>query len=58
VSQLNIVELLNEAVLEFGNNRFMEGWFSQQERIIKILKEQGVIADVDAVIALIKGENK
>lgn len=37
MSELNITELLNQKVLEFGNERFLEGWNGQQERIINLL---------------------
>jgi hypothetical protein len=33
-----------------------EGRLRERERIVALLKEQGPIADVDAVIALINGE--
>ena len=33
-----------------------EGRLRERERIVALLKEQGSIADVDAVIALINGE--
>ena len=37
---------------------FLAGMTWQEDRIIKILKQQGIIADVDDVIAQIKGETK
>jgi len=40
VTELNITELLNQKVLEFGNERFLEGWNGQQERIIKLLENE------------------
>lgn len=35
---------------------FLAGMTWQEDRIVKILKQQGIIADVDDVIAQIKGE--
>jgi len=70
VSELNITELVNQKVLEFGNERFLEGWNGQQERIMKLLDQKHTPTDGDTihnesgncvsceVIALIKGENK
>jgi hypothetical protein len=74
VSELNIVELLNQEVLKFGNERFLKGWNGQQERIIKLLENETLEttpenhrAEYDKLvwagireqlIALIKGENK
>jgi hypothetical protein len=71
VSELNITELLNQKVLEFGNERFLEGWNGQQERIIKLIWDNAeaitnqyfyhnaLIGEPTAfLIALIKGENK
>jgi len=40
MSELNITELVNQKVLEFGNERFLEGWNGQRERIIKLLENE------------------
>jgi hypothetical protein len=42
MSELNIAELVNQMVLEFGNERFLEGWNGQQKRIRNLLGEFGM----------------
>jgi hypothetical protein len=64
MSELNITELVNQKVLEFGNERFLEGWNGQQERIIKLINDIAAPYGEDAqisvafLIALIKEDPK
>ena len=74
MSDLNIVQLLNDKTTEFGNERFLEGWNGAIDYIIKKLLEDieqsnggkwvwscdGYPAEFnkDELIALIKGEQK
>ena len=39
MSELNITELVNAKVVEFGNERFLEGWKGAEKRIIKLIEE-------------------
>ncbi len=39
MSELNITELVNAKVVEFGNERFLEGWKGAEERIIKLIED-------------------
>lgn len=38
MTDLNIGKLVDDAVLEFGNARFIQGWEGAQEHHIKLLK--------------------
>jgi hypothetical protein len=69
MSELNITELVNAKVVEFGNERFLEGWKGAEKRIIKLLEsvegtyyeEEGAWSLKDGInlaLELIKGENK
>ena len=39
MSELDIARLLNDKVVDFGNERFLEGWNGATEHIIKLLEE-------------------
>ena len=69
---MSIVKLIDDYLVEFGNERFLEGWNGATENIIKLLEDaqvteaelfDGRIIKVkcesvraDLLIALIKGE--
>lgn len=35
---MSIVKLIDDYLIEFGNERFLEGWNGAEERIIKLLE--------------------
>ena len=39
MSELDIARLLNDKVVDFGNERFLEGWNGATEHIIKLLED-------------------
>jgi hypothetical protein len=52
---IDVVKLVNDKVLEFGNQRFFEGWNGAEDRIVdmlrdkydKILDEVGIVVGMD-----------
>jgi hypothetical protein len=52
---IDVVKLVNDKVLEFGNERFLEGWNGAEDRIVdmlrdkydKILDEVGIVVGMD-----------
>lgn len=64
MSELDIARLLNDKVVDFGNERFLEGWNGATEHIIKLLEtlkewESPIPireTHADSIIELIKGE--
>lgn len=55
VTGIDVVKLVNDKVLEFGNERFLEGWNGAEDRIVdmlrdkydKILDEVGIVVGMD-----------
>lgn len=43
---MSVVKLIDDYLLEFGNERFLEGWNGQQERIINLLQIGGPIEKI------------
>jgi hypothetical protein len=52
---IDVVKIVNDKVLEFGNERFLEGWNGAEDRIVdmlrdkydKILDEVGIVVSMD-----------
>lgn len=52
---IDVVKIVNDKVLEFGNERFLEGWNGAEDRIVdmlrdkydKILDEVGIVVGMD-----------
>lgn len=69
---MSVIKIIDDYLLEFGNERFLEGWNGQEERTIKLLEDKyNYLIDIYGIaivkdqldlllelIALIKGENK
>ena len=59
---LDVVKLVNDKVLEFGNDRFLEGWNGAVEQLVKLLDADQHLwrerVTYDALIATIKGLQK
>jgi len=58
MSKLNIIELLNEKVREFGNERFLEGWKGSRELIIDLLERTCDCDKSNPVVIIHRCENR
>lgn len=57
---MSVVKLIDDYLLEFGNERFMDGWDANQRRVIRILEIQidkinRLTAGVDSVEKRMQG---
>lgn len=69
---MSVIKIIDDYLLEFGNERFLEGWNGQEERTIKLLEDKyNYLIDIYGIaivkdqldlllelIELIKGETK
>lgn len=42
---MSVVKLIDDYLLQFGNERFVEGWNGQQERVANLLEVHAIEVD-------------